>query len=179
MFKITQAKIDGVRLIRPVVQHDARGFFVKIVHKEFLADHGIATDFAEQYYSVSVKNVLRGLHFQIPPHDNYKLVTCIEGEVFDVVVDLRRRSMTNGQHKSFELTGLRADSIFVPSGCAHGFYVRSERALLLYNVSTLHVPAHDTGIHWNSVGVAWPSASPIVSERDSAFPSLAAFDSPF
>jgi len=179
MFEITQAKIGGVRIIRPVVQHDFRGFFVKTVHKEFFAENGIPTDFVEQYYSVSMRNVLRGLHFQTPPYDHYKLVTCIEGDVFDVVVDLRRRSTTYGQYMSFELNGLRADSIFVPLGCAHGFYVRSERAIVLYNVSTLHAPAHDTGIHWDSVRIAWPTASPIVSERDAAFPPLAALDTPF
>jgi dTDP-4-dehydrorhamnose 3,5-epimerase len=179
MFEITPAKIDGVRLIRPTVQRDARGFFVKAVQKEFFAKHGIPADFVEQYYSVSRRYVLRGLHFQLPPHDHYKLVTCVEGEVLDVVVDLRRRSRTYGQNQSLDLTDRQADIIFIPSGCAHGFYVRSERAIVLYNVSTVYAPAHDTGIRWDSVGIEWPSKAPILSERDAAFPPLSAFDTPF
>lgn len=126
---------------------------------------------------MSKNNVLRGLHFQAPPHDHYKLVTCIAGEAFDVIVDLRKSSPTYGQHESFELNG--GDSVFVPAGCAHGFYVRSESATLLYNVSTIHAPSHDTGIRWDSVGVSWPSANPVVSERDAGLIAFAEFSTPF
>ena len=152
---------------------------MKTIQEDIFSRHGISTIFAEQYYSVSSKNVLRGLHFQLPPHDHDKLVTCIEGNVFDVVVDLRQGSANYGQHQSFELSGASGDSVFVPSGCAHGFYVRSETAIMLYNVSSLYAPSHDTGIRWDSVGVAWPSAEPIVSDRDAAFLPFAEFDTPF
>jgi dTDP-4-dehydrorhamnose 3,5-epimerase len=106
-------------------------------------------------------------------------VTCIEGEVFDVIVDLRKDSTHYGRHEIFDLDGARGDSLFVPSGCAHGFYVRSRSAIMFYNVSTVYVASHDTGIRWDSVGVSWPSANPIVSDRDAAFMALADFDSPF
>lgn len=179
MIEITPGKIAGVRLLRPTVRHDPRGSFAKFLQEDIYTEHGIPTRYAEQYYSVSGNNVLRGLHFQTPPHDHYKLVTCIEGEVFDVVVDLRKGSPSYGQHENFEMNGANGDSVFVPAGCAHGFYVRSPSAIVLYNVSTLHAPAHDTGIRWDSAGIAWPSDKPIVSERDASFVSLADFNSPF
>jgi len=135
--------------------------------------------FAEQYYSVSENNVLRGLHFQTPPHDHHKLVTCVEGNVFDVVVDLRKGSRTYRQHQSLALNGARGESVFVPSGCAHGFYVRSKSATMFYNVTTSYVASHDTGIRWDSAGISWPSARPVVSDRDAALPALSEFDTPF
>jgi dTDP-4-dehydrorhamnose 3,5-epimerase len=179
MIDVSPGKIAGVKLIRPQAQRDRRGTFVKTIHVEIFSKHGIPTQYVEQYFSVSKNNVLRGLHFQTPPHDHYKLVTCIEGEAFDVIVDLRKGSPTYGQHESFELNGASGDSVFVPAGCAHGFYVRSETATLLYNVSTIHAPSHDTGIRWDSVGVSWPSANPVVSERDAALVTFAKFESPF
>src|SRR4029078_6456430 len=163
MMEIASGKIPGVRRLRPEARPDRRGRFAKIMQQDVFSEYGIPTRFAEQYYSVSKTNVLRGLHFQTPPHDHYKLVTCIEGEVFDVIVDLRKSSRPYGQHESFELKGANGDSVFVPTGCAHGFYVRSATATLLYNVSTVHALSHDSGIRWNSVGVPWPGANPVVS----------------
>lgn len=178
MIEIIPGQIAGVRVLRPAVRSDARGRLVKTVEEDVFAKHGIPTRFVEQYFSVSANNVLRGLHFQVPPHDHDKLVTCVEGGVFDVVVDLRKGS-GYGRHESFELCGERGDSIFVPSGCAHGFYVRSQYAIVFYNVTSLHAPSHDTGIRWDSVDVAWPTAAPILSERDAAFAPLAEFRTPF
>jgi dTDP-4-dehydrorhamnose 3,5-epimerase len=179
MISISPGKITGVRLIRPQAQHDRRGAFVKTMHAEIFSRHGIPTQYAEQYYSVSKSNVLRGLHFQTPPQDHYKLVTCIDGEAFDVIVDLRKGSPTYGQHEALELNGASGESVFVPAGCAHGFYVRSESATLLYNVSTVHAPSHDAGVRWDSVGVSWPGANPVVSDRDAALPPFAEFKTPF
>lgn len=179
MIEIVAGTIAGVRLLSPTVRRDARGSFVKFLQQDIYTEHGIPTRFAEQYYSVSGGKVLRGLHFQTPPYDHDKLVTCLAGAVFDVVVDLRQGSETYGCHESFELEGDKGDTVFVPTGCAHGFYVRSNSAIMLYNVSTLYCPTHDTGIRWDSVGVAWPSPTPLVSERDAGFAPLAEFKSPF
>jgi len=179
MIDVSPGKIVGVRLIRPSAQSDLRGTFVKTMHADIFSKHGIPTQYAEQYYSVSKNNVLRGLHFQTPPHDHYKLVTCIEGRAFDVVVDLRKASPTYGQHEGFELNGDGGDSVFVPVGCAHGFYVRSKTATLFYNVSTVHAPSHDAGIRWDSVGVSWPGANPVVSDRDAGLVTFASFRTPF
>jgi len=179
MVEVTAGEIEGVRLIRPAARCDRRGRLVKTIREDIFSAHGIPIAFAEQYYSVSANNVLRGLHFQAPPYDHYKLVTCVEGKVFDVVVDLRRGSATYGRSESFELNGDSGDSVFVPSGCAHGFYVRSETAIMLYNVSSLYVPTHDTGIRWDSVGVSWPYHAPTVSERDAVLVPFSDLDTPF
>jgi dTDP-4-dehydrorhamnose 3,5-epimerase len=168
MIEITPGEIGGVFLLRPTARRDPRGSFVKILEEDTFAKQGLPTAFAEQYYSVSAQNVLRGLHFQTPPHDHHKLVTCIEGEVFDVIVDLRKGSPSYGRHQSFELNGESGDSVFVPAGCAHGFYVRSKTATVFYS-----------GIRWDSAGIKWPSERPTVSDRDAAFVPLAKFETRF
>jgi dTDP-4-dehydrorhamnose 3,5-epimerase len=179
MISVTSGQIPGVRHVRPTAQHDRRGRFVKILQQDVYSQHGVPTHFAEVYYSISENNVLRGLHFQIPPHDHYKLVTCVEGNVFDVIVDLRKDSPQYGHHEVFDLDGARGDSVFVPAGCAHGFYVRSKSATMLYSVSTVYVASHDSGIRWDSAGVPWPVANPIVSDRDAGLMSFADFATPF
>ncbi len=179
MFDVVELPLPGVRLLRPIIRRDPRGVFVKTIHREFFAAHGIPSDFAEQYYSVSERDVVRGMHFQLPPCDHYKLVTCIEGVIRDVVLDLRRESPKYGCHAAVELSGERGDCLFIPTGLAHGFAVHQAQALVLYNVSTVYSPPHDTGIRWDSVGVDWGVAQPVVSERDAALAPLADFDSPF
>jgi dTDP-4-dehydrorhamnose 3,5-epimerase len=179
MFEVIEAGLPGVRLLRPIVRRDSRGLFVKTMHRDFFAGHGMATDFAEQYYSVSERNVVRGLHFQIPPHDHYKLVTCIEGEIRDVVVDLRRDSPTYRQHAAIEMSGERGDCVYIPSGLAHGFAVYSARALVLYNVSSVYAPAHDTGIRWDTAGIAWGVEAPLISDRDAGLPPFPGLVTPF
>ncbi len=179
MFEVTDVGLTGVRLLHPIVRRDARGRFVKTMHRVFFAAHGMPSDFAEQYYSVSDRNVVRGLHFQMPPFDHYKLVTCIEGEIRDVVVDLRRGSPSYGQHVAVEMSGERGDSLYIPVGFAHGFATRSSRALMLYNVSTVYAPTHDTGIRWDSVNIDWEVVSPLVSDRDANLPPFGDFSTPF
>jgi dTDP-4-dehydrorhamnose 3,5-epimerase len=179
MIDVETTEIEGVFTLRPTVQRDSRGSFVKILHADIFLERGLPIIFSEQYYSTSKKNVLRGLHFQLPPHDHYKLVTCIEGEVLDAVVDLRKGSDTYGLNQTFELNGARGDSVFVPSGCAHGFYVRSASAIMFYNVSSAYEPSHDSGIRWDSAGIVWPSEQPILSDRDAAFMPFVEFKTPF
>jgi dTDP-4-dehydrorhamnose 3,5-epimerase len=177
--KIQPTSIPGVLEITPFVAHDARGVFVKSFQEERFAAHGLATRFAEEYYTESCRRVLRGLHFQTPPHDHAKVVSCVYGKVLDAVVDLRVGSPTYGRCAVFKLTSDRPSLIYIPPGLAHGFYVRSERAVLLYKVTTGHAKEHDSGILWNSAGIPWPDPEPILSERDRRFAPLAAFSSPF
>ena len=139
----------------------------------------MVTNFQEQYFSESVHGVVRGLHFQLPPHDHHKLVTCLSGEVLDVVVDLRQNSPTFGKHVSFILNERQANQVYIPTGCAHGFCVTSPRATLLYNVGTMYAPSYDAGIRWNSVGIDWPFTDPEISARDNALPTFKDFVSPF
>ncbi len=152
---------------------------MKVFHEQAFAAQGLETHFTEEYYSVSHKNVIRGMHFQLPPMDHVKMVYCVQGEVMDVVVDLRVGSPTYGQHAVFELSAAQANSIYIPKGMAHGFCARSEQAIMVYKVSTTYSPEHDAGILWDSLGVTWPTTDAILSARDQCFPALAQFESPF
>lgn len=171
--------IPGCWLLQPVVRGDERGRFVKVFHEPTFRDLGLASAFTEEYYSVSTRNVIRGLHFQLPPADHEKLVYCVAGAVRDVVVDLRRGSPTYGRAALFELSAANATMVYLPRGMAHGFAVSSEEATLVYKVTSVHAPAHDAGVLWSSVDVDWGIDRPVVSLRDQGFPSLSSFDSPF
>jgi len=179
VFDLKSSKLAGCFELQPKAFDDARGRFVKVFHEEAFAAQGLETDFAEEYYSVSHKNVIRGMHFQLSPMDHVKMVYCVQGEVMDVVVDLRVGSPTYGQHAVFELSAAKANSIYIPKGMAHGFCARSDDAIIVYKVSTVYAPAQDAGILWNSLGVAWPTTDAILSVRDQSFPSFAQFKSPF
>jgi dTDP-4-dehydrorhamnose 3,5-epimerase len=177
--KFTETQLLGCYVIHSDVFTDHRGRFVKILQEPPFAERGLRTDFREVYYSVSKQRVLRGLHFQTPPHEHAKLVYCPLGRVLDVLVDIRAGSPTYRQHATFALSAQQGSSLYIPPGLAHGFYTVSDEALMVYHVTSAYAPAHDTGILWNSAGIAWPDAQPILSERDSRFPTLAGFQSPF
>lgn len=179
MFDLKPSKLPGCYELQPKVFDDDRGRFVKIFHEQTFAAQGLATNFAEEYYSASHKNVIRGMHFQLPPMDHVKMVYCVEGEVLDAVVDLRVGSPTYRQYALFELSAAKANSIYIPKGMAHGFCALSDRAIMVYKVSTVYSPAHDAGVLWNSVGIPWPAMDPVMSARDQGFPTLAQFESPF
>lgn len=174
-----RTRIPGCYEIRAHPHEDARGRFVKTLHRGSFERHGLASDFAEEYYSVSGAGVVRGLHFQRPPADHVKLVYCIDGEVFDVVLDLRKGSPTFGSFQEFRLSASAANALYIPRGLAHGFCVPAGRATLVYKTSTVHSPEHDAGIRWDSVGVPWPCEQPVLSDRDQAFPPLHEFETPF
>ncbi|MFZ3171874.1 MAG: dTDP-4-dehydrorhamnose 3,5-epimerase [Carboxydocellales bacterium] len=176
---VNQTKIPGCYEINPVVFQDERGVFVKTFHQDIYSNYKLETHFAEEYYSFSHHGVLRGLHFQIPPKDHTKLVYCVTGEVMDVVVDLRIGSPTFGEFEIFRISANKGNMLYIPSGLAHGFYVESENAILIYKVTTVYSQEHDTGIHWSSIGIPWPNKDPIISKRDNEFLALANFASPF
>jgi dTDP-4-dehydrorhamnose 3,5-epimerase len=179
MLTVKPSKLDGCVELQPKVMEDARGRFVKVFHEEAFAAAGLATDFAEEYYSVSHKNVIRGMHFQLPPMDHVKVAYCIAGAVLDAVVDLRVGSPTYGQFALFELSADKANSIYIPKGMAHGFCALTDQAVMVYKVGTVYSPAHDAGVLWNSMGIPWPTEQPVISARDTGFPALADFTSPF
>jgi dTDP-4-dehydrorhamnose 3,5-epimerase len=163
----------------PDIRRDERGSFVKVFHEDIFRQHGLRTDFAEEYYSVSRQRVLRGLHFQTPPREHAKLVYCVQGSVLDVAVDLRVGSPTYGQHIEYTLSDDNAHMLYLPAGVAHGFYTLSPQALMMYKVTSTYAPENDSGILWSSIGIDWPDADPILSERDRRFAALADFASPF
>jgi len=163
----------------PSVSRDARGCFVKTFNEEIFRAATLASRFVEEYYSVSKRRVLRGLHFQVPPYEHTKLVFCTDGEVLDAVVDLRAGSPTFGRHHLFRLSARRRNAVYIPAGLAHGFYVTSARATLVYKTTTVYSADHDRGVRWDSVGIPWSDTDPILSERDRSLPSLREFQSPF
>ena len=179
LFEKVSTPLEGLFELQPIVRGDNRGSFVKIFHANIFAELELATDFREEYYSTSIKNVLRGMHFQTPPADHVKLVTCLEGAVKDVIVDLRKSSATFGKHCSFELSAEKANMLYIPKGLAHGFLTLSERAIMLYNVTSVYSPENDKGILWSSCGIDWQCDVPIISARDQRHPTLTEFDSPF
>ena len=178
-FNIKQTKISECVELWPKVIRDKRGLFVKTFHDDVFKKNGLETHFVEEYYSFSHKRVLRGLHFQLPPMDHVKLVYCVFGKVLDVVVDLRVGSPTYGDFETIELSAENANMVYIPKGLAHGFYVISESAIMMYKVTTVYSPEYDTGILWNSANIPWPDESPIISKRDSEFIAFKNFKSQF
>jgi len=179
--RLIESSIPGCYEIQPRVHCDDRGCFVKTFHRELFAESGLEINFAEEYYSVSLPGVLRGLHFQLPPHQHAKFVYCVTGRVLDVVVDLRAGSPSFHHCATFDLAAEKANVIYVPEGCAHGFYVPrdSAPATMIYNVSTAYAPESDSGVRWDSLNLAWPDPHPILSERDAGFSTLNEFRTPF
>ncbi len=175
---IKETKIIGCYEITPKIFRDERGTFIKTFNNNF-NENNLETNFVEQYYSISQQEVLRGLHFQVPPKQHVKLVYCPLGQVLDAVVDLRIGSPTYGQFELFDLDDEKRNMIYIPSGLAHGFCVTSKSAIVAYQVSTAYSPEHDRGIKWDSVGIPWRNKSFIVSQKDCELPAFPDYVSPF
>lgn len=165
--------IGGLLLIEPEVHRDRRGFFLESFRRDRWRHLGIDVDFEQENHSRSVRGTLRGLHFQTSP-GQAKLVRCLRGEVFDVAVDLRQGSPTFGEWRGFTLDDRDHRQLFIPVGFAHGFCVLSDEADVGYLVSSRFDPETEAGIRWDDpeVGVEWPVAEPLLSERDRNAPSL-------
>jgi dTDP-4-dehydrorhamnose 3,5-epimerase len=177
--EIIATALAGVHVIRPRVFEDARGSFVKTYQAETLRQAGLAFQPQEEFFSVSRRNVIRGLHVLLPPHAQTRLIYCVAGRVLDVVVDLRKASPTFGRVLTRELSAANREMLFIPEGFAHGFLTLEEASVMVYLASPVHSPAHDTGITWNSIDFEWPVREPVLSDRDRKFPALRDFASPF
>lgn len=171
-------ELPGVFEIHPKIFEDERGVFVKIFQSSAFVKAGLAANFREAYFSVSRPGVIRGMHFQMPPHAHAKLVYCLSGSVLDVVLDLRRGGHY-GRWVSVTLDAARRNMLYIPAGCAHGFRTMNQSATLAYQVTTEYEPAHDTGIRWDSFGFGWQCDHPNLSARDAGFRELSSFVSPF
>ena len=181
--KFTKTSIKGLVIIDPTVFGDNRGYFLESYNeKEFKEVIGNVS-FVQDNESKSSKGVLRGLHFQKPPFAQAKLVRCIEGNVLDVAVDIRKNSKTYGQHFTTELSGENKKQVFIPRGFAHGFLVLSESAIFAYKVDKTYAPEYDAGIRWNDpiVNIQWglSESEVLVSDKDAQLPFFNEFDSPF
>ncbi|RMG60556.1 MAG: dTDP-4-dehydrorhamnose 3,5-epimerase [Bacteroidetes bacterium] len=178
MQKIETA-VEGCYILQPRAFSDHRGRLVKTFHEDTFKALGLETHYPESYYSVSNKGVLRGLHFQVPPYAQVKLVTCVYGRLLDVAVDLRTDSPTYGKHVMVELSAEQGNMLYMPEGLAHGFYALTDQAIIQYFGSTMYHPESDGGVAWDSCGIAWPDASPVVSEKDAHLPAMTSYESPF
>jgi dTDP-4-dehydrorhamnose 3,5-epimerase len=174
MPRALETKLDGLVLLGPTVHGDERGFMVETFRTDAWAKLGIDVEFVQHNHSRSSKGTLRGLHFQTKP-GQAKLVRCPRGAIFDVAVDLRRDSPTFGQWEGHVLDDESHHQLFVPVGFGHGFAVLSDVADVAYLLSSPYDPATESGIAWDDpdVGVEWPVAEPLLSERDKAAPLLA------
>ena len=175
--KITPLAIPEVMLVEPKVFGDARGFFLESFRQDlFDAATGTRHEFVQDNHSRSTRGVLRGLHYQLPPHAQGKLVRVITGAVFDVAVDVRRSSPTFGQWVGAELTAENHRQLWIPPGFAHGFLVLSETADFVYKTTAYYAPQSDRGILWNDadIGIAWPELGMefSLSDKDRQQPSL-------
>lgn len=177
--EIKSTKIEGLLKLYPIVRLDERGNFFKTFHLDIFEANGIPTHWAEEYFSHSSKNVLRGMHFQAPPMHHHKMVTCLSGAVLDVILDLRKGSSTYKQVYATELNDKNKAALFIPKGCAHGFLSLQNNSLMFYKVSTVYSPEQDKGVLWNSINFDWSVAKPLLSERDMKHPALSNFKSPF
>ncbi len=172
--RVVLTDIPDVVVIEPDIHADGRGFFLETYHADRYREYGIAGPFVQDNHSRSVAGTLRGLHLQIRRPQG-KLIRVIEGEIFDVAVDVRRGSPTFGRWVGAILTAENFKQMYVPPGFAHGFAVVSPIAQVEYKCTDLYDPASEIGVAWNdpALGIAWPIAQPILSMRDSRHPTLA------
>ena len=171
--KVIQTKLPGVLVIEPQVLGDARGYFYESYNEAAYREAGIDVRFVQSNVSRSARGVLRGLHYQWP-NPQGKLVSVLEGEVYDVAVDIRRGSPSFGQWAAAMLTADNKRHFWIPEGFAHGFCVLSEFATFTYQCTALYDREADAGIRWNdaAIGIDWPVSDPLLSAKDAKAPLL-------
>ncbi len=171
--EVIEGNLPGVLSIRPRAFPDVRGFFTETYHADKYREAGIDRAFVQDNFSFSKARVLRGLHYQ-RKYPQGKLVYVVQGEIFDVAVDIRRGSPTFGQWEGHTLSGENHHQLYVPEGFAHGFVVLSETAAVMYKCTDLYRPDDDCGLLWNDagLGIDWPVTTPVLSEKDASLPAL-------
>lgn len=181
--KITKTKLEGVLVIEPNVFGDHRGWFTETYSEMKFKEEGLQLNFVQDNHSFSaVKGTLRGLHYQLNPKAQTKLVRCTRGVIYDVAVDIRKGSPTYGQWYGVELSAENKKQLLVPKGFAHGFMTLTEDVEVQYKVDELYEPDCDRGIIWNdpAIGIKWPiDVSPVLSAKDETAPTLENADNNF
>tara|TARA_R110002072_G_scaffold83655_4_gene189755 strand:+ start:4453 stop:4995 length:543 start_codon:yes stop_codon:yes gene_type:complete len=179
--KIEKTKIDGLLIIHPAVFEDERGYFFESYHKKKLIEAGLDKTFVQDNLSKSMKNVLRGLHFQNPPFSQGKLVQVIKGTVLDIAVDIRKNSPTYGQHVAIELSEHNKTLFYLPPGFAHGFLTLEDETIFSYKCTQYYNKESEGSIRWNDsdLGINWGINDAIISEKDNLAPSFASLNSLF
>ncbi len=173
-FEFEKLEIDGLVLVKPRVLKDGRGFFMESYKLSDFKKAGIKEEFVQDNHSRSAKGTLRGLHFQKKPFAQAKLVRCVRGRIFDVAVDLRRRSKTFGSWLGVELSEKNGQLLYIPEGFAHGFLALEDGTEIIYKCSREYSKSHDAGVRWNDpeIGVKWGVMAPPLSEKDKNLPLL-------
>ena len=176
--KVTKCPIEGLYIIEPAVHGDNRGYFMETYSQRDMAEAGLNMVFVQDNQSMSVKGVLRGLHFQAYPHEQAKIVRCIKGKIFDVAVDIRKNSPTFGKYVKVELSEDNKQMLYIPAGFAHGFVVLSQDAEIVYKTSAEYAPDFDRGLLWcdETVNIDWEIDFPILSEKDKKQPRIRELD---
>ena len=176
--QVLETEIAGIKLLKPVRRVDPRGFFSEVFKEQVLRENGIDIHFVQDNHSLSVnKGVLRGLHFQIPPSAQAKLLRVTAGSIFDVAVDIRWGSPSFGRHFAAVLSAADWNQIFIPEGFAHGYCTLEPDTEVIYKVNAYYSPEHDRGLLWNdpALGIVWPVSTDkaLVSDKDRTHPVLA------
>jgi len=181
--KILKTSIKDLVVIEPEIFCDSRGYFFESYNQKLFSKKIGDFKFVQDNESKSLKGVLRGFHFQKPPFEQAKLVRCIEGEILDVALDLRKNSPTFGKYEKVILSGNNKKQIFIPRGFAHAFLVLSEIAIFSYKVDNIYAPQYDDGVIWNDpcLSIDWgiDDSKLIISEKDKSLEILKNFESPF
>ena len=182
--KTEALSIPEVEILFPERHGDHRGFFSEVYNKRVFAEAGIDTEFVQDNHSFSAdRGTVRGLHFQVPPFAQAKLVRVVHGAIFDVAVDLRRSSPTYGRHVSVVLSREAWNQVLIPIGFAHGFMTLEPDTEVVYKASDYYAPDHEEGLLWNDpvLGIRWPlpDGEAVLSDKDRAHPGLAEFTTPF
>lgn len=179
MMKIVKILFDSVICLEMPKYDDERGSFIKWYDENLFIKEKLQTCFKESYFSISDKNVIRGMHFQVPPADHEKLVCVSYGEVQDVILDIRKDSPTYGKAESIVLSAKNHYALYIPRGFAHGFKSLKDHTIMNYLVATTHSPEHDKAIRWDSFGFDWQTNDPVISERDKKAMPLMDLKTPF
>lgn len=179
--EVIETGIQGLVIVQPKVFKDPRGYFFESYNRLKFQEMGIDIEFTQDNQSLSAKGILRGLHFQKPPHAQGKLVRVIKGAVLDVAVDIRKNSPTYGQHFKIELTESNFTMFYIPPGFAHGFLTLEDQTIFSYKCTDTYHPETEGGLLWNDpqIGIEWPLTDPILSDKDKLFAPFSDFQSPF
>ena len=174
MMRVLKTEISGVSIIETGVFEDSRGFFKEIYQRNRYADAGITGEFVQDNLSQSCRGTLRGMHYQLPPRQETKLVRCIRGSLVDVILDLRENSHTFGEHLHVELSANNRHMFYVPKGFAHGFITLEDDTEVLYFVDEYYRPELERAVRWNDprFGIQWPMEPTVVSDKDAAHPNF-------
>jgi dTDP-4-dehydrorhamnose 3,5-epimerase len=176
--KIVEQKIKNAYVIEPKTYSDTRGFFMRTYAHEIFEKYGIERDWVQDNHSCSTKKgIVRGLHFQLPPHAETKLIRCIRGAIYDVYVDLRKNSQTFGKWEALELSEGNKKMLYIPRGFAHGFCTLEDICEVLYKVDNHYAPKAEGGIIWNDakLKIVWPVDKPLLSDRDAGLMNFTEF----